>query len=992
SARSLLGVIDDILDVSKIEAGKLEIDAAAFTLGGVFGDVRDVAEQALRVKPGVVFAIATEPGVPDRLVGDALRLRQVLVNLVSNAVKFTERGVVELHTRLVAQTETGCTLEMVVRDSGIGMSAASVARLFQPFTQADVSTTRAYGGTGLGLSICERLVSMMGGSIAVQNAVGVGSAFTVTLPFGHAVVEAREAFVGRRALVVDDSEAAREALAAMLGDFGVEAAAVESGRAAIERVAAEPAGFDLVVVDWKMPGLDGLETIGRLRRRFPERVRRVVLVTAFGRAAEQVDADGLDGFLIKPFNPSMLYDTLTQLWGAGEGEVERAERPSEAEGLMGGALAGRRVLLVEDNAINRQVAEELLGAVGVEVVHAENGQVALDRLAGERFDAVLMDIQMPVMDGVTATRRLRERGETLPVIAMTAHALPAERERCLAAGMDAHVTKPVEPARLYRALAAAVGARVETLPPAAVDEGALSIEGVDTTRGVRRVMGNAALYRRLLRRFVQSGRGLAAAYGAARAAGDAEGAYRLIHDVKGAAGTIGADAVFERASALAERLGDGSAGDMPGADAEEAALWAAVGATCAAVDDALDATTPPAAGPAAAGAARAWGPGYGYELEFSVGGGDPAVARALGLARDFDFEGRSRRSTARDEGAPAAAGEPADDPGDRRSAVQPERDRRALAPRLSGAGGAHCAAGARAGARRAARSDPARRGDARDGRLRGLSAAQGRSGDGGHPGGVLDGARQRPERGAGAGARGGGLHQQAVQRGGGAGAGAHQLALVYERRLSDRLLLNALPERVVDDLKSRGSSPPREYRDVSLLFVDLIDFTRVASGMAPAALMAELSAIWAGFDAVVERWGGQTIKTIGDAYFCVCGMPEARADHARRIIEIGLGFVEFLRGHGGAGGHRWEARVGAHSGAVIAGMVGQRRYQFDVFGDAVNTASRVERASWPMRLTVTESTRAAAGAAGFDFVPRGPVVLKGKGAMPLFFVERAETQ
>lgn len=219
-----------------------------------------------------------------------------------------------------------------------------------------------------------------------------------------------------------------------------------------------------------------------------------------------------------------------------------------------------------------------------------------------------------------------------------------------------------------------------------------------------------------------------------------------------------------------------------------------------------------------------------------------------------------------------------------------------------------------------------------------------------------------------------------------------QLALVYERRLSDRLLLNALPERVVADLKSEGSSPPREYRDVSLLFVDLIDFTRVASAIAPAGLMAELSAIWAGFDAVVERWGGQTIKTIGDAYFCVCGMPEARADHARRIIEIGLGFIDFLRWHDGVGGHRWEARVGAHSGAVVAGMVGQRRYQFDVFGDAVNTASRVERASWPMRLTVTESTRAAAGEGRFEFVPRGPVVLKGKGAMPLYFVERAGGQ
>lgn len=215
-----------------------------------------------------------------------------------------------------------------------------------------------------------------------------------------------------------------------------------------------------------------------------------------------------------------------------------------------------------------------------------------------------------------------------------------------------------------------------------------------------------------------------------------------------------------------------------------------------------------------------------------------------------------------------------------------------------------------------------------------------------------------------------------------------QLALVYERRLSDRLLANTLPARVIDDLKTDGSSPPREYRDVSLLFIDMIDFTQIAGQLEPAALMAELTDIFAGFDAIVERWGGQTIKTIGDAYFCVCGMPDARADHAARIIEIGLGFVDFLEARNRTADQRWQARVGAHSGAVIAGIVGHTRYLYDVFGDAVNIASRVERASWPMRLTVTESTRAAAAGAPFEFAARGPVTLKGKGAMPLFFVER----
>ncbi len=216
-----------------------------------------------------------------------------------------------------------------------------------------------------------------------------------------------------------------------------------------------------------------------------------------------------------------------------------------------------------------------------------------------------------------------------------------------------------------------------------------------------------------------------------------------------------------------------------------------------------------------------------------------------------------------------------------------------------------------------------------------------------------------------------------------------QLELVYERRLSDRLLANTLPDRVVLDLKTRGSSPPREYRDVSLLFIDMIDFTRIAGQLQPAVLMAELTEIFSGFDAIVERWGGQTIKTIGDAYFCVCGMPDARADHAGRMVEIGLCFIEFLEARNATAEHRWEARVGVHSGAVIAGIVGRTRYLYDVFGDAVNIAARVERSSWPMRLTVTETTReAVAHDAPYAFTPRGPVALKGKGALPLFFVAR----
>lgn len=216
-----------------------------------------------------------------------------------------------------------------------------------------------------------------------------------------------------------------------------------------------------------------------------------------------------------------------------------------------------------------------------------------------------------------------------------------------------------------------------------------------------------------------------------------------------------------------------------------------------------------------------------------------------------------------------------------------------------------------------------------------------------------------------------------------------QLALVAERRRVDRLLSSTLPAAIIDDLKARGSSPPRQHAEVSLLFIDMIGFTDIAARLDPATLMGELSAIFAGFDGIVERFGGQPIKTIGDAYFCACGMPEPRSDHARRIVEIGLGFIDFLHARNAAAPHRWEARVGVHSGPVIAGLVGRTRCQYDVVGDAVNIAARVERVSWPMRLTVTESTRRRVAGDGFAFVPRGPVALKGRGAVPLYFVERA---
>ncbi len=675
SARSLLGIINDILDVSKVEAGKLELERHEFSLRAVYAEVGDIAEQALREKPDVRFAIRTEPVTPDRLVGDPLRLRQVLVNLVDNALKFTERGSVELHTRLIEQDERGCVLHIVVRDTGIGMSAESVGQLFQPFTQADISTTRRYGGTGLGLSISKRLIELMGGDISVESAPGVGSAFTVSVPFEHGTRDLRraEALAGRRILVVDDSQTARETLAAMLEDFGCVVATVGSGKAALARIEAEAQRFDLVVVDWKMPEMDGVETLRHLRARFPDRVSTVMMVTAFGHDTllEKVGRTQLDGFLIKPFNPSILYDTLMQIFGVEERRPERAARPSGREGQAREALAGRRVLLVEDNLINQQVAEELLAAVGVETAHAPNGQVALARLADEHFDAVLMDIQMPVMDGITATRRIREqpRYADLPIIAMTAHALPHEQEKSLAIGMNAHVTKPIEPERLYETLARWIGGQQRA--PAASGESRpdpLDIPGLDVRRALTRVAGNVDLYTRLLASFARSARRLDAHYREAWDADDIDQAHRLIHDVKGTAGTIGAVEAFQWASTLATRLQARLRGELaePGPDAEEREAWQrlrrALNHICDAIEDQIG------VGLASVDIPRRTGPvpeqidtaEYGgliieaiellragdveaiERLERLVnarGARQSAVARAHALARDWDFEG-----------------------------------------------------------------------------------------------------------------------------------------------------------------------------------------------------------------------------------------------------------------------------------------------------------------------------------------------------------------
>jgi two-component system sensor histidine kinase/response regulator len=576
---ALLGIINDILDFSKVEAGKLDIERAPFRLDDVLDSVSSLVAQKAHDK-GLELLFDTAPDVPQALVGDALRLGQIITNLITNAVKFTEKGQVSVTLRCAARQGDRVNLRATVSDTGIGMTPEQAGRLFQPFTQADGSTTRKYGGTGLGLTICKRLVELMGGDIRAESEQGRGSTFSfdVWLGLGDETAQRRkvlpEELRGMRALVVDDNAAAREILVDMLHSLGFEAGAVAGGEQALAAVsqAAGDHPFGIVFLDWRMPGMDGVETARRLRA--AGATQRLVMVSAFGHdeLRAQAAGAGIQAWLVKPVSQSMLVDTLVSLFAPAAGEAARAAAGEDVR------LDGVRLLVAEDNEINQQIARELLEGAGASVDIANTGREALDKLqagAADAYDAVLMDVQMPEMDGVEATRRIRAepRYAALPVIAMTAHAMAEERERCLAAGMVDHITKPVDPHALFLTLAKWVRAVPRASAPAAkpaAQQGAgaptrweTRVEGLDSAAGLRRVAGNAALYASLLRQFADKQAGAADRIAAALAAVNRPAAEREAHTVKGVAGNIGFGALQARAAAVEAALKSG--GDVDNA-------------------------------------------------------------------------------------------------------------------------------------------------------------------------------------------------------------------------------------------------------------------------------------------------------------------------------------------------------------------------------------------------------------------------------------------
>ncbi len=598
AGNNLLGIINDILDFSKIEAGKMPMEAIDFRLEDVMDNLAGMLGIKMEEK-GLELLFDTGIDVPTALVGDPLRLGQVLINLANNAIKFTDKGEVVMGVKNVTQTCELVELHFWVRDTGIGMTPEQCNKLFHSFSQGDSSTTRKYGGTGLGLVISKSLVERMHGRIWLESTPGQGSVFHFSARFGlqrqpmaRRVVRS-DALRGVRALVVDDNDSAREILSTMARTFGLEVDAARNGQQAVDLVAAadqKRLPYSVLLMDWKMPGMDGVQTVQALQRQGLTDVPAVIMVTAYGReealmCAEQCGV-ALKAVLTKPASPAKLLETISQALDKGLPRLGGAaqEAGGHSLGLASARLRGARVLLVEDNDLNQELAMDLLGQQGIAVVLAINGQEALEFLAVDaRFDAVLMDCQMPVMDGYTATQEIRKNPafKNLPIIAMTANAMAGDRQKVLDAGMWDHIAKPIHVAEMFAtlarwikrspALSAADGATsgpANGATAAAVDNAAGSGEhalpgdapsrpaglaelpGIDTQAGLATTMDNEKLYRRLLLKFRDSQGAFAALFAQARIEADKRAPERCAHTLKGTADTIGAAAVQQAAARL----------------------------------------------------------------------------------------------------------------------------------------------------------------------------------------------------------------------------------------------------------------------------------------------------------------------------------------------------------------------------------------------------------------------------------------------------------
>lgn len=564
SSSHLLSIINDILDFSKIEAGKMIIDSVDFSLEDMLDNVLGLQWEKADAK-GVELLLHIDADLPDKLKGDALRLGQILINFTNNAVKFTETGNVVVRVRKVAENFGSLRVCFDVQDTGIGIPSDEFEQLFQPFHQLDASSTRRFEGTGLGLTISKNLVELMGGELSIKSEVGVGSTFSIELNLAHGSLsempaQSIPALDGKRVLVVDDNPEACNILAEMLRRLNMAVTYVDSGAAALALIHPQDGTnheFDLVFIDWKMPGLSGIEAAEQILLWPQVRPAKLVLLSAHSKHALGPNAENLFAAIIsKPVLASTLCDTITKLF---KNTYVRAEHNIPLDLTAYKKLAGSRVLLVDDNEINQDVVKELLHLVGAKVITAGNGQQALDLADRLPFDVVLMDVQMPVMDGLEATRRLRlqDRFSHLPIIALTAGALSGDRERCLAVGMNDYISKPIYPETLYRTLLRwhtrrSAPAFEEILPIAniAPTEATVEstrvlsrlyrIEGLDVDQALERLLNNETLYLKLIKRFINERSDIVDVIETAVAAKNISDALHQAHSFKSLAGTIGA--------------------------------------------------------------------------------------------------------------------------------------------------------------------------------------------------------------------------------------------------------------------------------------------------------------------------------------------------------------------------------------------------------------------------------------------------------------------
>ena len=575
SGQHLLGIINDILDFSKVEAGKLTIEKIDFELDKVLDNVANLITEKCSAK-GLELVFNVAPDVPTVLVGDSLRVGQILINYANNAVKYTESGEVLINVSVADVTLEDVLLRFSVRDTGLGLTEEQISRLFQSFSQADSSTTRKFGGTGLGLAISKKLAELMGGEVGVSSVFGAGSDFWFTVRLGisqrpRRVLLPDPDLRGRRALVVDDNGHARSVMRGMLETMTFDVVDVDSGRDAVNAVRnahAQRQPFDIVYLDWRMPLMDGMEAARQIRALDLQPPPKIVMVSAYGREEmiKEAEALGIVNLLVKPLSPSMLFDTTIEALGANRQEARVSQLAAIDDMSQLAPVRGSRILLAEDNEINQQIACELLTDAGFAVEVAENGLTALEMVQRSSYDLVLMDMQMPVMDGLTATAAIRKiaRLDKLPIVAMTANAMEKDRRSCLDAGMNDFLTKPIDPEEMWRILLKWLRPPVTPTPAVVSDAptalpgtgGALSdnITGLDTRVGLSHMMGKKTLYLAMLQKYVKGQKTCVQSLQEALRTPDLATAQRIAHTLKGVSATIGATAIAGYAGAIEQAI------------------------------------------------------------------------------------------------------------------------------------------------------------------------------------------------------------------------------------------------------------------------------------------------------------------------------------------------------------------------------------------------------------------------------------------------------